>query len=173
MSVQLPTARLAPFEDRDRDAFVGAELANYADEQVRESGWPAEEAVHRARSEFGPVLERELAEAAERGHRLWTALDHLGKPVGWLWVTPPGDEPGRAAFLYQITVIESRRRQGYGRPMLQALEELLARDGFGELRLNVMVANEPARRMYAAAGYELVDQDQRHCQLRKGLSPPA
>jgi len=173
MTVPLQTVRLAQFEDADRAAFVREELANYAAEQVRESGWSAEEAPHRARSELGPVLERELSEAAGRGHRLWASLDHLGQPVGWLWVTPTGGEPGRAAFLHQITVIESRRRQGYGRAMLQALEAVLARDGFEELRLNVMAANRPARRLYAAAGYELVDRDRRRCRLRKRLRPPS
>jgi len=55
--------------------------------------------------------------------------------------------------------------------MLAALEELLAREGIEELRLNVFVANQPARRLYAAAGCEQVDEDGRRCRLRKRLTP--
>ena len=90
-----------------------------------------------------------------------------------LWVTPAEAGDDRAAFLYQITVAEQYRRRGFGRAMLRALEDLLARDGFEELRLNMMVANEPARRLYAAAGYELVDQVDRRCRMRKRVVRPA
>jgi ribosomal protein S18 acetylase RimI-like enzyme len=170
--VTLPVVRLRPLTDEDRDPFLEGELANYADEQVRDSGWPRAEAFDRARLELGPVLERELSEAAGRGHRLWSAVDPAGEPVGWLWVTPGCEEPGRVAFLYQITVIDGRRRQGFGRAMLRALEELLVREGFQELCLNVMASNEPALRMYAKAGYEPVDRDARRCRLSKRLGPP-
>jgi ribosomal protein S18 acetylase RimI-like enzyme len=162
--------RLVPLTPVHRALFVEEELANYGDEQVRDSGWEPDTALERARLELGPVLERELAEAAEREQRLWTALDSAGEPVGWLWVTPVEDEP-RTTFLYQITVAASLRRRGYGRAMLSALEGLLAHEGVRELRLNVSPANEPARRMYAASGYELIGQDERRCRMRKQLMP--
>jgi hypothetical protein len=54
--------------------------------------------------------------------------------------------------------------------MLAALEERLARDGIGELRLNVNVGNRLARALYAAAGYEQVDEDGLVCRMRKRLA---
>jgi ribosomal protein S18 acetylase RimI-like enzyme len=161
---------LVALGEPDRRAFVREEVANYAAERVRDAGWPDSEALDRARAELLPVLERELAEADQRGHHLWSAVSAGGVTVGWLWVTPSDDRP-RTAFLYQITVAESHRGMGYGRAMLAALEERLARDGVEELRLNVNLANLPARRLYAAAGYEQVDGDGRVCRLRKRLAP--
>jgi ribosomal protein S18 acetylase RimI-like enzyme len=166
----MPDVTLRPLTDEDRGAFFAEELANYADEQVRDAGWAPAEALGRARAELGPILERELVEADERGHRLWTAVGPARLAVGWLWVTPIEDESSKAAFLYQITVAERARRRGFGSAMLAALEELLAQDGIAELRLNVNVANEPARRLYAAAGYEEVAQDGGRCRLRKQLA---
>ena len=165
----MPHVALRPFTNDDREAFMREELANYADQQVREAGWPLEEALERARNELGPALEGELAEAAMRGHHLWTAIGRSGRSVGWLWLTPLDGEAPRAAFLYQITVAERARRKGYGRAMLAAAEELLARRGIEEVRLNVSVANEPARRLYESAGYEQVGQEGRRCQLRKQI----
>ena len=55
--------------------------------------------------------------------------------------------------------------------MLAAMEELLAADGAEELQLRVFVANEAARRLYAAAGYEEVEHDERRVSLRKRLQP--
>jgi ribosomal protein S18 acetylase RimI-like enzyme len=149
----------------DRDAFVREEIANYAEEQIRDAAWSRSGALERARAEFLPELEAGLAEAdAEEGHDIWSAIDEGGATVGWLWVRR--NSP-RSAFLCQITVAESRRRLGYGRGMLAALEERLARNGVDELLLRVNVANGPARRLYAAAGYEQLEDDGRVCRLRK------
>jgi ribosomal protein S18 acetylase RimI-like enzyme len=158
---------LVPLRGADRDAFVDEEIENYADEQIRDAGWPPEAALERARAELRPVLERELAEP--RG-RVWSARNAEGVTIGWLWVQP-GESP-RSAFLYQITVAALYRRQGYGRAMLAALEEQLARDGTEELVLHVNPANEPARRLYAATGYELVGDEGRVLRLRKAILRP-
>jgi ribosomal protein S18 acetylase RimI-like enzyme len=164
--------RLTPLTEAERGRFVEEEVANYADQQVRDAGWPRHEALGRARAEFMPALDHELDEARAQGHQLWTAARSDGESVGWLWVKPTDDVQGRKAFLYQITVAATHRRQGYGRAMLAALEETLARGGIEELHLNVNIANEPARRLYAAAGYEQVGEDERICRLRKRLGRP-
>jgi len=166
-----PSIRLQPLTYEHRRRFVEAEVANYADEQVRDSAWPPEDALARAAAELQPVLERELSDAPDRGQRVWSAVDPTGEPVGWLWITPGGDGSGRIAFLHQITVVEAFRRRGFGRTMLRALEELLAAEGYEELRLHVMQANRPARRLYEEAGYELIEEDARRRRLRKLLAP--
>jgi ribosomal protein S18 acetylase RimI-like enzyme len=159
---------LLPLSEADREEFVREEISNYADEQIRDSGWPRATALDRARAELGPVIERELAEPT---WRVWSARNDDGATVGWLWVKP-GDS-ARSAFLYQITVAGRFRRQGYGRAMLAALEELLAGEGIDELELHVNAGNAPAQRLYAAAGYERVGGDERVDRLRKRLTATA
>jgi ribosomal protein S18 acetylase RimI-like enzyme len=159
-----PEVTLVPLTEEQRDAFFIEEIANYADEQVRDSGWPREQALTRARDELTPVLERDYADGLARGDRLWAALDRAGRSVGWLWVKPLADG---AAFLEQITVAEAVRRHGHGRAMLAALERALAGDGIAELRLNVKRANTAARALYRGAGYEESGGDERRLFLRK------
>jgi ribosomal protein S18 acetylase RimI-like enzyme len=163
---------LIPLTEGERKAFFIEEVANYADQQVRDAGWSRHEAPERAREELTPVLEREYAEGVEEGHQLWSAVDGTGRSVGWLWVKPLGNASSRVAFLEQITVAQTARRQGYGRAMLAALEELLARDGIDELRLNVFRANVAARALYAVAGYEQTGEDEGRCFLRKHVAGP-
>jgi predicted GNAT family acetyltransferase len=88
-----------------------------------------------------------------------------------MWVRPGDDANGRSAYLYQITVTAIHRRRGYGGAMLAALEETLVRGGVDEPHLHVNVGNKPARRMYAAAGYEQIGEDERP--LRKRLDSPS
>jgi ribosomal protein S18 acetylase RimI-like enzyme len=169
----VPDVTLIPLTEHERDAFVEEEIADYAVQQVRDAGWSRDGALEKARAELTPVLNREFAEGAEQGHQLWSALDSAGSCVGWLWVTPVDDASPGSVFLEQITVAKTFRRRGYGRAMLAALEELLAGTRVDELRLTVFVGNEPARRLYASAGYEQLDDDGRQCRLRKRLTPPS
>ena len=162
---------LIPLTDAEREAFLEAEIADHADQQVRDAGWPRSGAAERARAELAPLLKREHAEAAARADRLWTAIEPTGTTVGWLWVRSIDDLPPGAAFLEQITVARGARRQGYGIAILAALDETLAKEGIVEIRLTVFRANKPARRLYGAAGYELFGGDQRECFMRKRLIP--
>jgi ribosomal protein S18 acetylase RimI-like enzyme len=168
-TIAMVDVTLIPLTEEEREAFLEAEIADHADQQVRDAGWPRSGAAERARAELEPLLEREHAEAAARADRLWSAIEPSGTTVGWLWVKSIDDLPPRAAFLEQVTVARGARRRGYGRAMLAAVEELLARDGIDEIRLTVSRANEPARRLYGAAGYEPFGGDERECFMRKRL----
>jgi len=57
-----------------------------------------------------------------------------------------------------IAVVEGSRGLGIGRRLLDAAHERARRDGFPRLSLSVDPAN-PARRLYARAGYEPVNDD--------------
>ena len=167
----MPEVVLIPLTDDERETFLQEEVADYADQQVRDAGWPREGALERARTEITPVFERELADAVASGERLWSAKSADGRSVGWLWVRPIDGTSVPSVFLEQITVAATCRRQGYGGAMLAAMEELLAADGAEELQLRVFVGNEAARRLYAAAGSEEVEHDERRVSLRKRLQP--
>jgi len=166
----MPDVTLVPLTDQERDAFIREEVADYAEQLADDETTTPEEAEDRAREELPPLLRQEHATADEKGHRRWTATDQAGESVGWLWVTPPrAGMPADSAFLYQITVKAAKRRQGYGRAMLAAVEAALKAEGISELRLNTYDTNEPARRLYAGAGYEVVELLEGKRQLRKRL----
>lgn len=71
--------RLVPLTPAYRELFFEEELVNYADEHVRDAGWEPETALEQVRLRLGPVLERELEQAAARKQRLWKALSSAGR----------------------------------------------------------------------------------------------
>jgi ribosomal protein S18 acetylase RimI-like enzyme len=155
---------LVEMTDSEREDFVRCDVADYA-AYLADSGSAADQI------DWEPRLRDEHATAVVNGDRQWTALATDGASVGWLWVMPAqADMPSDSAFLYQILVRPESRRKGFGRAMLAALEDTLARDGIVEVRLNVFDTNHPARTLYADAGYELVRALQGKSQLRKRLA---
>lgn len=65
-----------------------------------------------------------------------------------------GVAPRRYAFLTDICVDEKLRGQGIGSAMLAACEEWAREKNFEYLELNVLEANEAARRLYERTGYK-------------------
>ena len=163
---------LAPMTASELECFIQQEIADYAEQRVREGWWGQREACERARDDLLKVVEWERQAANAERQRLWTAVNDDGVPVGWLWVklAPPGPWSNRA-FLCQMTVAPEFRRQGYGRAILEALEVLLAGVGIDDLSLNVSESNLPAKHLYASAGYELSAQCETMRQVHKGLCP--
>ncbi|MFG2563785.1 GNAT family N-acetyltransferase, partial [Streptomyces sp. NPDC048496] len=73
---------------------------------------------------------------------------------------------GRAAWLHDINVFAPFRRRGYGSAILAAAaEELVAREGWTSLGLNVFGDNEAAVALYRRNGYDVSSMS-----LRKSLS---
>lgn len=161
------SASLVALGPEERGALAEVLISDYVEWLTARCPADSPSTVHaRARVE----IEADLAAAACAGDLFWAALASDGSTVGWVWVTcsEPG-APAEAAFLSQILVVSERRRQGYGRAMLSALETALTSLGFGELRLNVWDSNTAARELYAASGYELAYPLPGKQQLRKRL----
>lgn len=165
----LPTT-LVPLPRDEREAFTVAQIEDYAAWLIdRGDVTDLAAARERARAEIEP----EMATALASGDPMWSAHDEDGAVVGWLRVKTalPGLPPG-AAFLEQILVRPDARRRGHGLAMLAALEDTLAQRGASELRLNVWDTNEPGRRLYDRAGYELAERLPSKRELRKRPRPP-
>ena len=68
------------------------------------------------------------------------------------------------AFLYDIEVLETRRGSGFGRALLEAVEDAARQAGAAALELNVFGKNHTAISLYSSSGYDVVTQ-----QMRKPL----
>lgn len=97
---------------------------------------------------------------ATEGHRLLVAEDHAGRPVGslWLGLSDPRTGSPDTAWLFDIHVEPQRRREGFGRAMLTAVEATARDLGAKHLALNVFAENTAAVAMYQSTGYRVASQ---------------
>lgn len=99
---------------------------------------------------------------ATPGHRLFVIVD--GEvPVGTLWFSY---EPGKPAFLDDITIREEFRGQGYGRRALELLEVEARTLGLPRIDLHVYTHNPTAIAVYQKLGYHTTG-----LKMRKMLRP--
>lgn len=110
-------------------------------------------------------LYREIYQGACDGRALmWVADLPVAGVIGQLFVqltsgrTELADGKTRA-YIYGFRIKPAYRRQGLGRKMLQIAETDLLERRFSWATLNVARDNPAARRLYEAAGYQVVGAD--------------
>ncbi|MCQ1996478.1 N-acetyltransferase [Arthrobacter sp. zg-Y1171] len=81
-------------------------------------------------------------------------VDADGHPLGYAMWSLDGD----TATLVSINVLDSRRRQGLGRLLLDAFEQRVGSSGARVSELGVHRSNQ-ARQLYQGAGYGTTGQD--------------
>lgn len=144
------------------DRWQMAIAVAYADEQVTAGRWDESGAVQKALDENALILPQGLD--TPRMLLLW-AVTAEDSPIGRAWVGL--DHPRGApdtAFLYDIEVNEEFRGQGFGRALLDAVENAVRQSGLGALELNVFGPNTAAIRLYESNGYSVTTQ-----QMKKQL----
>lgn len=81
-----------------------------------------------------------------------------------LWQMAVGE-----ADLVTLAVASAFRRRGVARVLLDSALAMMAQEGAGCCFLEVAERNEPARRLYAAQGFEVVGRRPRYYQKQNGL----
>ncbi|MCC9145213.1 MULTISPECIES: GNAT family N-acetyltransferase [unclassified Arthrobacter] len=93
-------------------------------------------------------------------------VDADGHPLGYVMGRVDGD----TATLVSISVLDSHRRQGLGRLLLDAFEQRISSSGARAVELGVYRSNQ-ARLLYQGSGYETTGQDGEYVLFSKMLSP--
>jgi ribosomal protein S18 acetylase RimI-like enzyme len=144
------TTVLRPMLPDEFVAYLEWAIDDYAAELERNGKATGEAAMVTSRASFDSALPDGLA---TQGHFLLVAVDpDDGQRVGVLWFGPSTDDPAMA-WVYDITVDEERRRQGWGRAIMRAFEGEARARGFARAGLNVYGDNHVARRLYESLGY--------------------
>jgi ribosomal protein S18 acetylase RimI-like enzyme len=144
------------------DVYLAWVVDDYAAELQRNGKAAGDAAVAASRASFDGLLPDGVA---TDGQTLLIAEDaSSGERVGLLWFGPSTDDPS-TAWIYDITVDEDRRGQGWGRVIMRLFEAEALRRGYARAGLNVYADNRVARHLYESLGYRETAR-----QLSKGLA---
>jgi ribosomal protein S18 acetylase RimI-like enzyme len=137
---------------------------DYAGELERNGKATGEAAVAASRASFDGLLPDGVE---TEGQTLLIAEDEdEARRVGLLWFGPSTDDASMA-WIYDITVDEDRRGEGWGRAIMRAFEGEARSRGYTRAGLNVYADNQVARRLYESLGYAETAR-----QLHKPLGDP-
>ena len=145
--------RLIAMTATDFQAYLEEDTERYAQERVRAGDWHPSEALQKSREEHQQLLPDGLA---TRNHYLFSIEDEaLGSKVGVIWFAIYDKQLLPVAFVYDFSIDEEFRRQGYGRQALLALEAKVKELGIDKIALHVFAHNHVARVLYENAGFEI------------------
>lgn len=156
--------RLIPLSKSEFDAYLQEDIARYARENVRAELWDAAEALEKSKRAHEQLL--------PRGHRtpnhfFYSVVRENGEKVGVIWVAIHTSAKPPSCFIYDLFIQEKYRRKGYATLALRAIEARLRRKNIRALKLHVFEHNEPAKHLYARAGFTGKRM------LKKHIAPPS
>ena len=146
----MPEVRLRPMTAGEYREYYREAVASYADDMVRNVKLSPEAAEARAADTLRDLLPEGLG---TRDHWIEVAEDEGGERIGHLWFARRASPIGDIVWLFDIQVVEAARGQGYGRRMMERLEEKVAALGLTRIELNVFGHNDVARGLYEDLGY--------------------
>lgn len=136
--------------DAEFAAFRARAVHDYAIEKVAAGEWPEERAAALAEKQTETLLPD--GKSTDGMFIVMADAEELG-PVGYAWLALTGPEVS-SAWIYDIAIDEEHRGKGYGRALLNGLEQVAREHGLDSIALNVSAGNDYARRLYERAGYK-------------------
>jgi len=149
----MPELRTRPMTPEELDGLRDRINREYAAEHVAAGTWDAADAEARAAEQLDELLPQGVDTP---GVLLLVAETPDGTVIGHLWLAlerQPGS--GRGAWIYDIEILAEHRGRGFGRALLGAAEDEVARHGGHTIGLNVFGTNTVARELYESAGYRV------------------
>lgn len=110
----------------------------------------------RARANMSAFLESTIPRGPRtEGHHLSIVeAAATGERVGHAWWADRELDAGPTAWIYDVNIDEPHRGRGFGRGLMEALEDQIRGSGLSRMELHVWVDNEPATSLYRSLGFE-------------------
>ncbi len=143
---------LRPMTQPEYDIYIEQSYEDYAQERARNFDTPIEDERIVAREQINELLDEGLH---TQNHYIWI-LDHATDGnVGHIWVSVNTER--HRAFIYDVAIASEQRGKGYGKRILELLEDELRTMGIRSIGLNVFGTNTIARNLYEKQGYQITN----------------
>ncbi len=133
----------------EKEDFFKIQTIEYGDSMHKAGFFPTE--VEARQHAVDSLRGLRAENSNEKPHFYWF-LDFEGKDVGYLWVAE--NTNFKTAYIYQISLFEKYRRQGFARAALHKLSVDCKAKGIVSINLNVFAYNGGARALYQELGFK-------------------
>lgn len=155
MSKSQQNVTLRPMTEPEYLIWLPVQIREYADSKIQSGNWSKTNALELAQQQTSDLLSAGLK---TEHHKIFSIVSCSDRVVlGNIWVKLSGDPGDPVAFLYNFSVGEIHRGQGFGTAALKILEEHLRKEGVRNLRLHVFGFNIKAQHLYRRLGFEVTN----------------
>lgn len=145
-----PVPALRSMNESEYAAWLADTIPSYAADKIAAGQWAEDEALERSSKEYAELLPQGLATA---DNHLFSIVDAEGGAVGVLWFAVKNKFNARIAYVFDVSVVPARQRQGHASRAFVALEDKVRELGLSGIALHVFGHNTGAQDLYAKLGY--------------------
>ena len=138
----------------DFSVFKARSIRNLATQRSEDFGENQDTALGEAQKIFDQHLPTGLQTA---NHYFYHIKNDQLQTCGYLWFGERDQDGKRKIFIYDILVEENFRGNGFGKWMLQWLEQETLKLNLQEISLHVLAYNHVARGLYESMGFEMTN----------------
>jgi ribosomal protein S18 acetylase RimI-like enzyme len=146
---------LEPMNKTQFQLYLSTAVQGYAETHIKAGDCRPEEALTLAQKDYEELLPDGLL---SKDQFLFSVRDDAldkNDDIGMIWFAVKEKRAGRSAFIYDFNIREDLRGKGYGKKVMESIEELIQEMGINTVSLNVFGYNHAARNLYEKMGYQI------------------
>lgn len=146
---------LEPMSETQYKSYLNTAVQDYAQEHIKAGDCRPEDALALAQKDYQELLPDGLQSKNQFLFSVHDGAPDKTESIGMIWFAVKDGRAGRSAFIYDFSIREHLRGKGYGRKVMERLEELVLEMGIDRVNLNVFGHNHGARKLYENMGYQI------------------
>lgn len=147
--------QLEPMTETQYQSYLDTAVEDYAQAHLKSGDCAPEDALRLAQEDYQKLLPDGLQ---SKNNFLFSIHDDaLGdnETIGMVWFAVKAKRVVRSAFIYDLNIREDLRGRGYGRKVMERVEEQAQEMGIDTVGLHVFGYNHAARTLYEKMGYQI------------------
>jgi ribosomal protein S18 acetylase RimI-like enzyme len=147
--------QLEPMTETQFRSYLDTAVEDYAQAHLKAGDCAPEDALRLAQEDYKKLLPSGLQST---NNFMFTIHDNaLGKneSIGMVWFAVTAKRVVKSSFIYDLNIREDLRGKGYGRKVMEKVEELIQEMGIDTVGLHVFGYNHAARTLYEKMGYQV------------------
>ena len=146
---------LEPMSEKQFQSYLDTAVQEYARAHLKAGDCGPEDALILAQKDYRELLPNGLQSKNQFLFSIHDDALDKNEFIGMIWFGVKDRLAVRSAFIYDVAIREDLRGKGYGRKVMERVEELVQEMGIGKVSLNVFGYNHAARALYEKMGYQI------------------